>query len=558
MTDHERPVSSEPSRSAKVNLEKWFWGGIGLAATLTLGLVMMASWRPQAVNPPAHLSRANLPVSNPVTKLLETSAAQFDEILRDVPDTALTEAKNEIGPLLDKAYQPAYDAIPAYADFHYSVWGEYSELTAAALGSVQSELQARLLKGLDSRLDGVARDLDGAFDDALERALAQATNGGKIIGPLATKITSRVTSRIKLTAPVGSLAAIGTAQAIKMISIAMSEKIAFKLGAKAAAKTGGKWAATSTGIGAGAVLCSWSGPGAGLCAAVGGVGAWIVADYGIVKLDEYWTRDEFETDLRSMLDDQKKAQKAAFEQALAGKAAAARDGIQAEIQQHDFTLRELSGEGNAATCRTLSRMMALYEPLRASLSARTPAKLEELRNEISPYRSNPSLRRVVREIDNNLKRAHEARVSFVQITGNLPYEDRADRVVSGDLELDGAKLVIARTDAFAETGFNLNLRVSIPISVDKPVDVSLALEQHRHVFPNRHFGGSLRLDLLKEIGQTRGLEPSVPVFMPLREDDDTSGDADEQAALKSQSRVDLTLILRAEPMPALAMAPACD
>jgi len=74
------------------------------------------------------------------------------------------------------------------------------------------------------------------------------------------------------------------------------------------------------GAGSGALLCSWSGPGAAACGVVGGVVAWFVTDAVIVNIDEVLNRDDFEAELRQILLDNRAHHRAALESALAEKA----------------------------------------------------------------------------------------------------------------------------------------------------------------------------------------------------------------------------------------------
>ena len=48
----------------------------------------------------------------------ERSASKFDDLLGKANRDAADAARLQIGPMLDAAYQPAYHAVPEYADFH--------------------------------------------------------------------------------------------------------------------------------------------------------------------------------------------------------------------------------------------------------------------------------------------------------------------------------------------------------------------------------------------------------------------------------------------------------
>jgi hypothetical protein len=58
------------------------------------------------------------------------------------------------------------------------------------------------------------------------------------------------------------------------------------------------------GAGLGALGGSWAGPvGAAAGGAIGGAAAWFAVDAAVITIDEYFNRDDFEADLRVMVDE---------------------------------------------------------------------------------------------------------------------------------------------------------------------------------------------------------------------------------------------------------------
>ncbi len=544
----------------KPNLARWFWGSIILMATLSILLSVAAVLRQ---NIDLHeTGNPNSTDSHPQTEATtEASASELESQLNRANKAALESVKLRIGPLLDAAYQPAYEAIPAYAAFHYSVWGEYAELSEAALGDVSSRLQEILFSGLETQLNGVGVKLDSIFNSTFQAELEidpAATGPAEIsLGPLTRMAVEDAVNRMRVTVPVSTAAALGTGAAIKVAATAMAKKIAVKLAVKAAAKTGGKLAAAVTGAGTGAALCSWSGPGAGLCAAVGGVGAWIVADYGIVKLDEYWNRDEFEADLRKMVDEQKAAQRQALEQALAARAIAVQEMSDEIVQQHDFTLRELSGVGNAEICEISADLTARYELMRKHLRERKPEALQAFRGAMAQHAGNLSLGRMVREIEQNLNKSAQVTVSAARIAGNLPADYRADRDISGRLYFNGKSLDIPKTRASESNGFTVDLAPGTIVSADQPLTYAIAIEQHLTVWSNPYFGGAGKVKLIEAVATSDGLEHSIRLLLFIAHDADAGSIGDVTAGLQTGQIITLTLQLRAEPLAELKNVPDC-
>lgn len=79
-------------------------------------------------------------------------------------------------PMVDEALKPVFAAVPIYADFQYSVFGEYTELTQAALGNVSTEMEKQLFERFDARLNDALRqteielilNMEGEVSAALE------------------------------------------------------------------------------------------------------------------------------------------------------------------------------------------------------------------------------------------------------------------------------------------------------------------------------------------------------------------------------------------------------
>ena len=131
----------------KPNLALWFWGSIICMATLSILLSVMAMLR-QGADTPVAVPDEYAPAES---GLIEVSASELESRLGRANRAAADAVRLQIGPMLDAAYQPAYDAIPIYADYHYSVWGEYAELGTAAIGDVGAHMEELLFGGLEPR-----------------------------------------------------------------------------------------------------------------------------------------------------------------------------------------------------------------------------------------------------------------------------------------------------------------------------------------------------------------------------------------------------------------------
>ena len=288
-----------------------------------------------------------------------------------------------------------------------------------------------------------------------------------------------------------------------------------------------------------------------------GIGAWLAADYGIVKLDEYWTRESFETDLRTMVDEQKAAYSDALQQALIARAVAIQNVTAEIVQNHDFTLRELSGGGNAEICAVAADLGARYEPMRADLRARNSEALQALRSAMAQHAGNLSVGPMVREIERNLRTAEQIQIGTVRIEGNLPEGFRSERDVSGRLLLNGSVLEFGKIGATESTGFTARPVSRGTIRMDQPLAYALAIEQHLRLKRHRYFGGGGSLDVFDSVGNVPSLQQTINVSVMIAIDEDAGSVEAVMIRPINGQPIKLIVHLRAEPLARLNNTPNC-
>ena len=265
--------------------------------------------------------------------LVEIPPLELREILTEAAQTAHSETVIAVDEVVSKLYEPVYSAVPAYVDFHYSIIGEYTELSAALSGKMSAELQSRLFNNFDANLKKTGAKLDGLFIERYKQALDSGTRerlegGLDRPGPITNFVLQDSLSRAKTTAPVATAAAgVAGSGAIRTLTATMAKKLL----AKTVVKATTKGAAALAGGGTGALACSWGGPLAVLCGVAGAAVAWVATDAAIINVDEALNRDEFEAELRAMIARDQEAKKQFFRDALTRKA----------NMVEDFTLREL-------------------------------------------------------------------------------------------------------------------------------------------------------------------------------------------------------------------------
>ena len=273
------------------------------------------------------------------------SRTKLEEWLGESARVALRDVAPLAAPLLEEAYAPVYKAIPDYADFHFSVRGEYSELGLAIVGGLEERLSADLFDGFDDRIseveDRLYRELVYGYESALDERVRMllADRPGAVLGDATQIALDDAVGRARATIPVaGSAAVIGSGGA-KAVTAGIAKTLAGKVAAKAAAKTVAKGGAALGGAGTGTALCAWAGPVAVGCGVIGGIAAWLLADGAVITLAEVFTRADFEAELRSLVDEHKATVSRSLSLALESRATALERANEEVLS--DFRLSEL-------------------------------------------------------------------------------------------------------------------------------------------------------------------------------------------------------------------------
>ena len=163
----------------RIGAMRYFWWTIVTLISVTLALSIMA-----IVNQPRSDSGVLLPdapdtagdgevVELPIgclaaEDLRRRAQGRTAPLLEYLLRRPLPETGEAIRDNIDSVFEPAYERIPEFLDWHYSVAGQYSELGMAAAGQLQQEMESRLFRGIDERMD----EASAAIDDVLETELS--------------------------------------------------------------------------------------------------------------------------------------------------------------------------------------------------------------------------------------------------------------------------------------------------------------------------------------------------------------------------------------------------
>ena len=290
-------------------------------------------------------------------------------------------ARQRLEQELDRGYAVLLDQtlaqVPRFADWYYSLRGEYARLFHAALGELPHFVAERMVEHVfepaatAAGLGELFTRLDQELDQELRMA-AQAANSllASMVRELAVEPEGPVELRVVASRSLGSelstrlqphlglapedLARQGAAASAGALAGVVAMKklglaTAGKLGLKAA---GGALAGAGGGAATGAALCGASVVAAPLvagCALVGGIvagiGTWVLVDKGALEAEEYLRRDAFEAELRAAIREE-------FEQLRSGLLDHYDSGLEAGFGQLRQGLDELLAPTQAAPGET--------------------------------------------------------------------------------------------------------------------------------------------------------------------------------------------------------------
>jgi len=292
--------------------ERGFWLAIALLATVTVLALAAAIYRAGVVDRKEAAAQ--------MTRELDLGLPAIEALVAYAESVAVEATLPIVGKALEPVFQPVHAAVPAYADFHYSVLGEYTELTQAALGRVGGEMEQRLFGGFDARLHEALERIEAEFTSNMNSEVARtledrrASEGEGTVLSQATMIgVSDALARIKIAAPIETIAVIGAAKIGARAASTTISKAVLKVIVKLSAKTAVKPVGVGAGAAGGAVIGSFGGPpGAFIGGAIGGTIAWFGIDFAVLKIDELLNRETFELELHAMIDSEQERVRAAI------------------------------------------------------------------------------------------------------------------------------------------------------------------------------------------------------------------------------------------------------
>ncbi len=296
---------------------RWFWITIFILAAVYLLITLTALNKTE---------EKKLSYKEMLLKLQENSP-KILEIIKDSSKISKEKIKQSICNNIDKAYEPLYLHIDNFADFHYSLRGEYTELLSILSDKMAKMLEKKLFKpanfdkNLNSALNDIKEEMKTVLKEDFNRTQKRIKTilklndsetdflFGEILNITKKDTLKRFTSsypNLLKAAGTSGASATGAFLGAKLFSKTMGKKLAIKLAAKASIKIGAKASTAGGTAAAGAEAGALFGPfGAAVGGVVGAVVGWIATDKIVIEVDKILNEEDFKKEIKEMIDMQK-------------------------------------------------------------------------------------------------------------------------------------------------------------------------------------------------------------------------------------------------------------
>ena len=306
-----------------------FWGYFWLTILILLAVYFTSVYKASQLTVIENGTRILL--SDKMAQLWEQHLPTINQnIDLEFNNKAKAEIEFLIDTKIDEVFTPVYRQIPIFADFHYSVTGEYTEIISALSGKISNRAQKILFE--DTHFEATLRDGIDKIHTLSNARVFQGIN--TVNADVQNKIglnyyeMSLLTKTLDLsvndakkrfnTLSYSSLRGaglgIGFAATSSLFAKVLGKKLATKIAAKTAVKVATKGATAAGGFVTGTAVCAGLGFLAPVCGIGAAAGIWLATDKLIVEIDEHFNRAEFELQLTTMVNEQKQQIKQGLKQ----------------------------------------------------------------------------------------------------------------------------------------------------------------------------------------------------------------------------------------------------
>jgi len=295
--------------------EQMFWIIIGIFMVSYVTLVLFAHFNTKEESNKTIKEIQKPIISKWITQLIpsdkmEKNIIENVDYLHQNLDIEKSKVIETINSEFDELFANVDTNVDNFLDFHYSIIGEYTELTAMVAGDIEEEISEKLFgadflnqieeKSLiieDKYRNGITEHFN-VIDNIASKDVDLDLNEGKL-----NSLNEDI--RLRMSTQEGKVGVILSArlapQLIKVIATKLATQTIAKVAAKGTAKTAAKLAATGAAATAGGVC----GPFVWICAPVAAGVVWFGTDAVIISGDEYLNREDFKKEILKSLNEQR-------------------------------------------------------------------------------------------------------------------------------------------------------------------------------------------------------------------------------------------------------------
>jgi len=289
-----------------INPMKWFWGTIIFIAFCLLLISLVILFKN---NDGGNIQSKSIENSSVDSHIPNTD---IEKLVYEATEAAAQKTIELLPNEVDKVYEKVYEGIEKFSDFHFSLTGQYFELYQAAFSNIEDKAKEIIFDGFESRTRDMLDDIEIRFAESYKKEILNSIENHPSFSSFellneSTQISVNNTfSRMQSTVPIASTAVILVSTGALKGSIgAFLSSITTKIMASTATKLAVQGTSVAGGALTGAASCVWAGPFAAVCGVAGGVATWLAIDATIMEIDEYINRDDFEKELRLLVDNHK-------------------------------------------------------------------------------------------------------------------------------------------------------------------------------------------------------------------------------------------------------------
>jgi hypothetical protein len=247
----------------------------------------------------------------------------------------------------------------------------------------------------------------------------------------------------------------------------------------------------------------------------------------MIKLEDYLKRDDFEKELRALIDEHKAETRKVLEAMLAERGK--ERGSAAKVAVGEVALSELADADRQLACKTAGSLLVHYTGMRDNLQARSPAQVaaleQGLRAQARDHLLAPWVEGMEQAIPADPDQLRPQVVGSITVTVEVPPGLREEQEAWGKLTLGTEEIVFDWAAANTAGGYVLHAGAGEATRIAPSVRVALELVQDRGwKHRNRTFTGSASINVFSTLAEGSGLAPRVEIRLPTKpEGDNTAG-----------------------------------